>query len=187
MATTSKNNFALGNPSNPDKQDKPIRAALFATLQEADDVVRKLLDANFTKEQITVMCSDEHKERHFKEFEHQKPAGTYEPYTALAGGVIGAVLGGLSIVTGIALAGGTALLATGALGAWGGGVFGGLIGAMMSRGVERELANFYDQEVQKGLILIAVDYQGPDQAQRLAEAERIFAHSNARPIPLVEG
>jgi hypothetical protein len=37
--------------------------------------------------------------------------------------------------------GGMALWAAGPISAWAGGVVGGLVGAMMSRGVEKELAN----------------------------------------------
>ena len=50
-----------------------------------------------------------------------------------------------------------------------------------------EAANFYDQEVQRGMILVAVEYHRPDQAKRLAEAEWIFTESNAKAIPLAEG
>ena len=40
-----------------------FRAGVFSTLRGADRAVRRLLDARFTKEQITVICSDEAKER----------------------------------------------------------------------------------------------------------------------------
>ena len=57
-----------------------------------------------------------------------------------------------------------------------GGVAGGLVGAMMTRGVEKEMANFYNQEVTAGKILVGAEDHGPQQCRRLASAE-------AHPLP----
>ena len=103
------------------------------------------------------MCSDETKERYFQEFEHQEPAGTYTATAAITGATIGALLGGASVVVASAATGGVALLAAGPITAWAGGVAGGLVGAMMTRGVEKELANFYQQAVVDGQILVAAE------------------------------
>ena len=108
---------------------------------------RDCLKPAFPREQITVVCSDETKERYFSEFEHQHPAGTYTPTATIAGGTIGALLGGLTVVASAIATGGLALWAAGPITAWAGGVAGGLVGAMMTRGVEKELANFYQQAV----------------------------------------
>jgi len=75
---------------------RPIRAAVFDSILSADGAVRELLAAGFTKEQITVVCSDEHKERFFREFEHQDPAGTNTVESAVIGGAVGATLGASS-------------------------------------------------------------------------------------------
>src|ERR1700752_4318129 len=139
-----------------DQTVSPIRVGIFATVPAAERAVQDLLAAGFPSEQTTVVCSDPQKERNFEQFHHQDPAGTTTPAKAIAGGAIGAALGGLTVLAGAAVTGGTALLAAGGAVAWTGGVLGGLIGAMMSRGVEKELANFYDQEVQRGQILVAV-------------------------------
>lgn len=170
-----------------EKRERPIRAGLYKTLEAADRAIRELLNAGFTIEQVTVVCSDKYKESHFKQFEHQDPAGTHTGASALAGGAIGATLGGLAAVIGFAATGGVGLLVAGGIAAWTGGVFGGLVGAMMSRGVERELANYYNQAVQQGMILVAVDYAGPDSGARLAQAEEILAEAGAEPVALPEG
>ena len=170
-----------------DQTVSPIRVGIFATVPAAETAVQDLLAAGFTSEQITVVCSDPQKERNFEQFHHQDPAGTTTPAKAIAGGAIGAALGGLTILAGAAATGGTALLAAGGAVAWTGGVLGGLIGAMMSRGVERELANFYDQEVQRGQLLVAVEDQSEDAKHRLSEADQILADAGAEPMPLLEG
>jgi hypothetical protein len=103
---------------------------------------------------------------------------------AATGGVIGAVLGGLSLVAGLVTTAGIGVLAAGALGAGLGGVVGGLVGAMSSRGVEKEYAHFYDQSVSKGKILVAVESH---DSARLARAETIIAQNGSEPVPLLEG
>src|SRR5471032_3139004 len=78
--------------------NRPIRVGIFDSLRDADQAVAELLAAGFTKEQITVICSEEAVQRHFQQFEHQDPAGTNTPAAALAGSAIGAALGGLAVV-----------------------------------------------------------------------------------------
>ena len=58
---------------------------------------------------------------------------------------------------------------------------------MMTRGVERELANYYNQSVEAGKLLVAVDLAGPDAPRRLIVAERVLADAGAEPAPLREG
>lgn len=167
--------------------DRPIRVGVFSTLAQADRAVHELLSAGFTKEQISVLCSDKYTEEHFHEFEHQEPAGTYLPAAATAGTAIGAVLGGLSAIVGFVTTGGIGLLAGGAVGLWGGGIVGGLVGSMLTRGFEKELANYYDQEVTRGKILVAAEDTGAGAAQKLTQAERILHEAGAEPVALREG
>src|SRR4029079_5561465 len=108
-----------------EKQSQPIRAAVFSTVEETKQAVARLLAAGFTKDQITVICSDETKERYFREFEHEEPAGANTQEAAATGGAVGAAIGG--IATGaIGLAtGGLPLLVAGGIGLMAGAVWGG--------------------------------------------------------------
>ena len=114
---------------------RPIRVGVFSTTGQADRAVRNLLAAGFTKDEITVICSDKYTEEHFHEFEHQDPAGAHTPAAVAAGERIGAVLGGLTAIVGFVTTGGVGVLIGGAMVAWSTAVVGGLIGAMMTRGV----------------------------------------------------
>jgi hypothetical protein len=58
---------------------------------------------------------------------------------------------------------------------------------MMTRGVERELANFYDQAITAGKILVAVDTGDPPDLPRLNQAEKVLQEAGAEPIALPEG
>ena len=175
------------NKSAPLYLARPVRVGIFDSVSEADQAVAELLAAGFGKEQITVVCSEATIERHFKQFEHQDPAGTHTAVASLTGGAIGAALGGLAAVAGLTTLAGTALIVAGGLAAWAGGVVGGLVGAMMTRGVERELANYYDQAVTQGRILVAAEQHDLNGTPMLDDAERILALHGANPIPLPEG
>ena len=170
--------------------ETPVRVGVFINVAAADRAVAGLQAAGFTAEQITVVTSELSVRDHFKPFEHQDPAGEKTPVAAAAGGAIGALLGGAVAVAGIVGTGGLALVAAGPIAliaAGAGGVAGSLVGAMMTRGVEKELANFYNQEVTAGKILVAAEDHGPNQAERLLVAERVLAEAGTEPMPLREG
>ncbi len=182
----SKNDFLFPATSS----EKPIRAAIFTEIAETDTAVKKLLDAGFTTEEITVVCSDDTKERYFREYEHQDQAGRNVPVAAGIGGVVGMTLFGLTAVAAGLVTGGAAFVVAGGTGIWTGTVVGGLVGAMMTRGFEREVADFYDQAVITGDVLVAVEPHGgtvADNNSRLLQAESIFRAAGARPLPLSQG
>ncbi len=172
---------------NQNNERTTFEAGVFSSVEDAERAVLNLLAAGFTKEHITVVCSDETKEKYFHDFEHQEPAGTFTPKAAVLGGTIGAALGGLTVIASAVATGSLALWAAGPITAWAGGVAGGLVGAMMTRGVETELANYYQQAVVQGLILVAAEDHGPDRQTRLSQAAKILSEAGAKPLPLPEG
>lgn len=167
--------------------ETPIRVGVFATMESADCAVSSLLKAGFTQEQVSVLCSDSAIEDRYRRFEHQDPAGANTAEAAVGGGAIGAALGGLAVLAGAVTTGGLGLLAAGGVAAWAGGIVGGLVGAMMTRGVEKELADYYDQAVQRGNILVAAEDHSEAQRQMLAKASKILVTCGAEPVALPEG
>jgi hypothetical protein len=166
---------------------KPVRVGVFSTVDRAEEAVRTLRERGFTRAEITVICSDAAIERHFREFSHQEPAGANTAAAATTGGVIGATLGGFTALAFATATGGIGLLAAGGLAAWSGGIVGGLVGAMMTRGVEKSAADFYDQAVTAGKILVAVEADSAKGERRLADAAEILAAAGAEPVSLPEG
>jgi hypothetical protein len=156
---------------------------VFREIEDAQRAVDLLLGAGFSASQITVMCSEKGKERHFSRFNHEQPAGTHTPTYAATGGAAGIFLGGL-LTAGLTTATGIALLAAGPSLLLGGAVAGTFIGAMRSRGEEGTLANFYDQSLTQGDLLVAVEDDQPGNARRLQLAEEAFTQAGAEPIPL---
>jgi hypothetical protein len=166
---------------------RTYEVGVFAAVLGAERAVQRLLEAGFTAEQITVVCSDQSKEKYFRKFEHQEPAGMFAPRAILTGGSIGALLGGLPVM-GAAIATGSVLLWVAAPAAAGAlAVTGGLVGAMTTRSVEKEISNYYQQAVVDGFILVAVEPNEAERETRLSQAAKIFAEAGAKPIALREG
>ena len=167
---------------------KPFRVAVFDTVPEADRAIDALIAAGFAKEEISVICPHCVTEPHAGVNEEER-SGSHTPRAIAAGGTIGAVLGGLTAAIGIAATGGTALFVAGPLlyglyGAAAGAVGGSFVGAMMTRGLEPEIADFYDQALSKGQVLVAVEDH--DEAN-LARAEKVLSATGAHPISLSAG
>jgi outer membrane lipoprotein SlyB len=169
-----------------EEPERPYRAGVFNTVDQAKRAVDALLEAGFTTQHITVVCSDEMKEQHFERFENVKPAGTNTPANAAIGSAVGATIGGLGTAA-AGFATGMDPVILSAPGIWGGGVFGGFLGAMITRGEENELADFYEQAVMRGQILVAAEAHGPDAEIDLARASAVLEHCGADPLPLKEG
>ena len=167
--------------------EQSVRAGVYSSLEAADRAVDRLVAAGFTRNEITVVCSDEARERHFRPFEHQHPAGATAGQAAAAGTSIGAALGGLVGIAIGAVSGAVPLVIAGGTGLFAGSSLGGFLGAMMTRGVEKEVANYYDQALVSGKILVAVEIHGPQAEARRAQAARILAEAGAEPVPLPEG
>lgn len=155
---------------------RPFRAGTFDTVAEAEGVVRSLLAAGFTKDQLAVLCSDKSKEQFFADLPAPELAG---PHTgALVGaGAIGATVGGALLSATAIVTGGVGLLAAGTALVLTGGALTGVFAADHFAG--GALTDYYAQNVQSGKILVAVDIEGDTQAPRLAEAVRILAAADS--------
>lgn len=166
---------------------RPVRVGVFRRLTQVDAVVHDLVEAGIPKDDISVICPTCSEERY--EPYRVDPAGSHTAGAAAAGGAIGALLGGLTAAVGVAASGGVGLLVGGPIlaGVLGGGVAGGFIGAMTTRGIEPEIADFYDQALTKGRMLVAVEAEGPGAADLLERAEHVFERAGADPIELRAG
>lgn len=166
----------------------PVRAAVFHDASQAEEVVRQLEQLGFSTEQITVVCSDPATEARFRNYEHQEPAGFYSTRAVTLGGVSGAAVGaGLALLVALATGAGAIMFAAAGLCILTGAIVGGFIGEMVTRAAEKELANFYSEEVQPGEILVAVEAHQRRAAPLLEAAEQVFQRAGARPLELPEG
>jgi hypothetical protein len=165
---------------------RTLEVGIFDSVDTARLAVDRLLGVGFTVDEITVVCSDETKERWFRPFDHQQPAGTHAAKATVVGGAVGAAVGSLAVIASAVATGSVALWAAGPIFAWTGGVAGGLVGAMTTRGIEKELANYYQQAVLEGDILVAAG-PGHEKPSEMAQAARVLAECGAKPLALPEG
>jgi len=162
-----------------------VHVGVYENVPEADRAVWELVHAGIARERITVICPTCTHEK-YEGLHQEQPSGSHTAAGAAAGGAIGALLGGLAAVIGITASGGMGLVVAGPLlfSSGTGAVFGGFVGAMMTRGMEREVADFYDQALEKGKVLLAVEVGDEVTADQVAIADRIFAETGAETLTL---
>lgn len=156
--------------------------AVFDTRFESESALRKLDQAGFTKDQVTMLVTEETRGKHFGIKESNK-AEEGATTGAAVGGLVGALylalasagtllIPGLNLVVSGALIGGLVGLGAGA-------ATGGLIGSLVGLGIPEHEAKLYEDAVRKGAILIAVEARDDFSANKVKE---ILKNSNAQSV-----
>jgi hypothetical protein len=144
----------------------PIRLTVCDTADHAVEIVEQLRVAGFAQEEITVVCSQEVGERKLKPYMHQDPAGAHASDALNIAGLSALGLGAAAVVVGVLTTAGTAVMAIGAVSGLAiGGTFASL---MATRGMEKELADYFDQAISHGKILVGVETTDPTR-QHIAD------------------
>jgi hypothetical protein len=144
---------------------------MFRDRDSAERAYDSLIARGYTKDEVTLLVSDEARRRHFGERTDTglgTKAAEGAGVGAVVGGGLGAVLAGLAAVGTIALPGigliatGTiaAALTGGAIGAAGG----GLLGALLGYGIPEEQAKRYETGISEGNIVMGVIPRSEDDA-----------------------
>ena len=144
---------------------------MFRDRESAERAYACVTDRGYTKDDITLLMSDEARKRHFS---HQQAtdlgskAAEGAGIGAAVGGGLGAVLGVLAAVGTIVLPG-IGLLAMGPIAAalTGGAVgaaSGGLLGALVGYGIPEEQARRYETGIREGNIVMGVSPRSDEDA-----------------------
>jgi len=175
--------------SQGDKKDPSLRevVAVFSEANALESAVDELLSSGFEKSQITLLASEDaivkklgHKYKKIEELEDNSaaPRARYvstEALGAAKGGLIGGWLAvGALGAAGLVLASGGALalaMVTAALGA----EIGGLIGAIFGEFIEEHHAQYYQDQLRHGGLLLWV--RTSDEASESAADEILSRHS----------
>ena len=148
------------------REQNRLQVGIFDRFDRADAAVQQLVDSGVDRERISVVCSSELPELSVGDQGIERVEGSAPERrlpAIVTGGAVGTLLGGLTAAATLAGTGGVALMFAGPLlGGTSAGIAGGLVGAMASRGLEADVADFYDQAVQDGSILVAVDAPAAD-------------------------
>ena len=154
---------------------------IFANRAAAELAVDQLVASGYARDDISVLMSDATRGREFGITEDSKaPEGAAAG--AALGGVLGAIAAGL-ISVGIIAIPGIGLVAAGPIiaalaGAGAGGAAGGLLGALVGAGIPEHEAQFFNEELSKGGILVGV-YAHDD---RVDAAKEIFRTAGAESV-----
>lgn len=159
------------------KHKEKVVTGIFAHQADASRAIQALEERGFGDEEISLLMSDTVGEEFKLEDSSKLPEGVAAG--AASGGIIGALIAGLTTVGTIATGGGllvagpvVAALAGGGAGAG----IGGLIGGLAGYGVSEYEAKLFAREIEDGKILVAVHC---DNDNRKKTAERVLGDSGA--------
>lgn len=156
--------------------DNPqIMTGLFRDRAAAERAYGSATARGYSKDDVSLLMSQEARDRHFpKDDPARTELGTKAAEGAGAGAVAGGGLGAL--LAGLAAAGiavpGLPIIAMGTLaaaltGAATGGGIGAIIGALIGHGIPKERAEFYDEGVRRGGIVMGVSPRTREDAEYL--------------------
>jgi uncharacterized membrane protein len=143
---------------------------LFRSKEQAEEAIRELKARDFDDMDISLVARD-------KDKEHDDESTSYENQNLADGTATGGAIGGLAGL----LAGAGALLipgigpiiAAGPLaGALTGIVTGGIAGGLIDYGIPEEEGERLEQEVEKGSILVAVEIEDDELAEKISAVFR---------------
>jgi hypothetical protein len=154
---------------------------VFKTRGAAERAVDELVHFGFSRDDISLLMSDATRGREFAmQMATKAPEGVATGATI--GGVIGAIAAGL-VALGIIVVPGLGLVAAGPVvatlaGLGAGAAAGGMTGALIGLGLPEREAKFYNDEVERGGILVGV-YTHDD---RVAQAKKILDAAEAENV-----
>lgn len=136
-------------------------AGIFDSEIAADRVVSEFLDEGFSKDDISLLMSEQTRNRLFSSTDDEANRTAKGAVAgATLGGAIGAIIASLTTAGALVSTGGTLLVAgplVAALsGAGAGAVAGGLAGALIRAGFAADEANRYEDEIKRGKAVILV-------------------------------
>ena len=159
----------------------------FRDRESAERAYASLASRGYTKDDVSVLMSDEGRRRHFGSDDARK---TELGSKAAEGAATGAAVGGVTgAIAGILLAAGTIALpglglviagplAAGLAGLGAGGAAGGLIGALIGAGIPEERAKLYESDVKSGRIVMGVKPRSDEDAVYLEREWRGYQGEN---------
>jgi uncharacterized membrane protein len=127
-------------------------SGIFSSEEDLRLLMEELHQRNITDEDVSIVMSEETRNKYFAIDEKTKaPEGTQ--IGGISGGLLGALIGGLTVIGSVALPG-IGLVVAGPLigalaGAGIGGLAGGLIGALVGAGVPEHEAKFYEDALKR--------------------------------------
>lgn len=147
---------------------------LFRDRDSAERVYNSLSSRGYSKDDISLMMSDEARGKYFPGDQADTALGDKALEGAgvgsAIGGTIGAVLAGIAAIGTNVLLPGVGLIVAGPLlaglaGAGAGGLTGGLVGALVGSGIPEDRAKEYESGIKEGGMVMGVNARNPEDAE----------------------
>lgn len=156
-----------------DREKAKLVTGLFKSKVAAEAAVDALLKRGFTREDISVLMSDETRSKHFA-LASRTHAADGLGIGAAAGGTVGAVLAAIAAVGSTLFLPGLNLVIAGPIaaalaGLGAGGAAGGVIGALIGAGIPEYRAKVYEAGIKGGGILIGVEARTDEEIDRIED------------------
>lgn len=156
-----------------EKVTTKLVTGLFKSKVAAEAAVDALLKRGFTREDLSVLMSDETRSKHFA-LQSRTHAADGLGIGAVTGGAVGAVLAAIAAVGSTLFLPGLNLVIAGPIaaalaGLGAGGAAGGLIGALVGAGIPEYRAKVYEAGLRSGGILVGVEARADEDVDRLEE------------------
>lgn len=153
--------------------------ATFDTTAKADAALANLYNQGFSRDQISLLVSDDARAKHFN-IEKKTKAPEGAAAGAAIGGTTGAIAAGLTTAAGVIIPGlgfaAAGPIVAALVGAGAGGAGGTLVGGLAGLGFSEHEAKLVERELSKGNIAIAAETEDRGAATR---AKQVFEHAHA--------
>jgi hypothetical protein len=156
-----------------DKEKAKLVTGLFKSKVAAEAAVDALMKRGFTRDDLSVLMSDETRSKHFA-LQSRTHAADGLGIGAVTGGAVGAVLAAIAAVCSTLFLPGLNLVIAGPIaaalaGLGAGGAAGGLIGALVGAGIPEYRAKVYEAGIRSGGILVGVEAREDEDVDHLEE------------------
>ena len=167
-----------------DKVKAKLVTGLFKSKVAAEAAVDAILKRGFSRDDISVLMSDDTRSKHFA-LQSRTHAADGLGIGAVTGGAVGAVLAAITAVGTTLFLPGLNLVIAGPIaaalaGLGAGGATGGLIGALIGAGIPEYRAKVYEAGIRGGGILIGVEAQADEEVERLEDLLGELGAENVR-------
>jgi hypothetical protein len=167
-----------------DKVKAKLVTGLFKSKVAAEAAVDAILKRGFSRDDISVLMSDDTRSKHFA-LQSRTHAADGLGIGAVTGGAVGAVLAAITAVGTTLFLPGLNLVIAGPIaaalaGLGAGGATGGLIGALIGAGIPEYRAKVYEAGIRGGGILIGVEARTDEEIEHLEELLNELGAENVR-------
>ncbi len=163
----------MNNQGTGRREEPGMLTGMFRDRDSTEGAYRSLRERGYSEDEINVMMSDKTRDEHWGENSPDSEIGNKAMegtgVGAMAGGTLGAIIGGIAAIGTNVVLPGAGLVIAGPLaaalaGAGAGGLTGGLAGALIGWGIPEDRAKEYESGIKEGGTVLGVTPRSSEDA-----------------------